>query len=92
VDFLEDLFSNSWMKIQVGADCTAPTQLDTGIVQGSVLSPLFFDLFLNALLRMLDAADHTLGVSKLSSGRLPSILNPHMSLLSRRFCGLEAWR
>ena len=44
VDFLEDLYSKSWMKITVGTRCSAPTQLDTGTVQGSVLSPLLFDL------------------------------------------------
>jgi len=55
VDFLEDLFSNSCMKVQVGSEGTNPIQLDTGTVQGSVLSPLLFDLFLNALLRLLDA-------------------------------------
>jgi len=31
------------------------TELDTGIVQGSVLSPLLFDLFINALFRLLDS-------------------------------------
>ena len=45
VDFLEDLYSKSWMKITVGTGSLAPTQLDTGTVQGSVLSPLLFDLF-----------------------------------------------
>ena len=55
VDFLEELYSKSWMRITVGAGCTAPIQLDTGTVQGSVPSPLLFDLFLNALLRLLDA-------------------------------------
>jgi len=49
VDFLEELYSKSWMKITVGTGCSAPIQLDTGTVQGSVLSPLLFDLFLNAL-------------------------------------------
>jgi len=47
VDFLEDLYSKSWMKITVGTGCSAPIQLDTGTVQGSVLSPLLFDLFLS---------------------------------------------
>ena len=64
VDFLEDLHSNSWMKIQVGSDCTAPIQLDTGTVQGSVLSPILFDLFLNALLRLLDATGITHGIRR----------------------------
>jgi len=55
VDFLEKLYSKSWMKITVGTGCSAPIQLDTGTVQGSVLPPLLFYLFLNALLRLLDA-------------------------------------
>ena len=55
VDFLEDLHSKLWMKITVGTGCSAPIQFDTGMVQGSVISPLLFDLFLNALLRLLDA-------------------------------------
>jgi len=52
------------MKIQVGSECTAPIQLDTGTVQGSVLSPLLFDLFLNALLRLLDATGITHGIRR----------------------------
>jgi len=64
VDFLEDLYSKSWMKITVGTGCSAPTQLDTGTVQGSVLSPLLFDLFLNALLWLLDATGITHGIKR----------------------------
>jgi len=64
VDFLEDLYSNSWMKIQVGSGCSAPIQLDTETVLGSVLSPLLFDLFLNALLRLLDATSITHGIKR----------------------------
>jgi len=52
------------MKIQVGTRCSAPIQLDTGTVQGSVLSPLLFDLFLNALLRLLDATGITHGIKR----------------------------
>jgi len=33
VDFVEAVYSNSWMKIQVGAECTSPIQLYTGAVQ-----------------------------------------------------------
>ena len=53
VDFLEDLYSKSCMK-----------QLDTGTVQGLVLSPLLFDLFLNALLRLLDATGITHSIKR----------------------------
>ena len=66
VDFLEELYSKSWMKITVGTGCSAPIQLDTGTVQGSVLSPLLFDLFLNALLRLLDATGITHGIKRTS--------------------------
>ena len=52
------------MKITVGTRCSAPIQLDTGTVQGSVLSPLLFDLFLNALLRLLDATGITHGIKR----------------------------
>jgi len=64
VAFLEDLYSNSWIKIQVGSECTAHIQLGTGTIQGSVLSPLLFDLFLNALLRLLDATGITHGIRR----------------------------
>jgi len=43
------------MRVQVGGESTAAIQLDTGTVQGLVLSPLLFDLFINALLRLLDS-------------------------------------
>ena len=46
------------------AGCSAPIQLDTGTVQGSVLSPLLFDLFLNALLRLLDATGIIHGIKR----------------------------
>jgi len=64
VDFLEEVYSKSWMKITVGTGCSAPIQLDTGTVQGSVLSPLLLDLFLNALLRLLDATGITHGIKR----------------------------
>jgi len=68
VDFLEALYSNSWMKIQVGSECTATIQLDTDTVQGSVLFPLLFDLFLNALLQLPDATGMTHGIRETPHG------------------------
>jgi len=53
VRLLKAIYENSSMRIQVGGLATAAIQLDTGTVQGSTLSPLLFDLFINALLRLL---------------------------------------
>jgi len=52
---LKNIYENSSMQVQVGAEGTAAIHLDTETVQGSVLSPLLFDLFINALLRPLDS-------------------------------------
>ena len=56
VALLKDIYENSSMRIQVEGTATAAIQLDTGTVQGSTLSPLLFDLFINALLRLLDTS------------------------------------
>ena len=45
---LKNIYENSSMRIHVGDKYTAAAiKLDTGTVQGSVLSPLLFDLFIN---------------------------------------------
>ena len=41
--------------MQVGSKSSAAIQLDTGTVQGSALSHFLFDLFIKALLRLLDS-------------------------------------
>jgi len=48
----------------VRTGCSAPIKLDTGTVQGLILSPLLFDLFLNALLRLPDATGITHGIKR----------------------------
>ena len=58
--YVNQYYSKSWTKVTVGTGCSAPIQLDTGTVQGSVL----FDLFLNALLRLLDATGITHGIKR----------------------------
>ena len=52
------------MQIIADTGCSAPIQLDTGTVQGSVFSLLLFDLFLNTLLRLLDATGITHGIKR----------------------------
>jgi len=51
----QEHYENSSTRVQVGGEGTAAIQMDTGTVQGSVLPPLLFDFFINALLRMLDS-------------------------------------
>ena len=55
VSLLSSIYERSTMRIRVGEGASAAIQLDTGTVQGSTLSPLLFDLFINALLRLLDS-------------------------------------
>jgi len=55
VSLLSSIYEDSTMRIQVGSKSSAAIQLDTGTVQGSALSPLLFDIFINALLRLLDS-------------------------------------
>jgi len=57
VSLLSSIYELSTMRIQVGSKSSAAIQLDTGTVQGSALSPLLFDLFINALLRLLDSTE-----------------------------------
>jgi len=71
VSLLSSIYEHSTMRIQVGSKSSAAIQLDTGTVQGSALSPLLFDLFINALLRLLDST----GISHRVRGRMP----PHLA-------------
>jgi len=43
------------MQIQVGNKFSAATKLDMGTAKGPALFPLLFDLFIHALLRLLDS-------------------------------------
>jgi len=52
---LNSIYKHSTMRIQVGSKSSADIQLDTGTVHGSALFPLLFDLFINAILRLLDS-------------------------------------
>ena len=55
VSLSETIYNKSTMRIQVRQEPSASIQLDTGTLQGSVLSPFLFDLFINVLLRLLDS-------------------------------------
>ena len=55
ISLLQSIYESSTMRVSVDAQDTADIFMDTGTAQGSALSPLLFDLFINALLRLLNA-------------------------------------
>ena len=69
VDLLKDLYANATVRLKPGggqskADAEGATvTFDTGVAQGSALSPLLFLIFMNTLLRLLTAKGRELGIS-----------------------------
>jgi hypothetical protein len=69
VDFLKGLYANVTVRLKPGggqskADAGGSTvTFDTGVAQGSALSPLLFLIFMNTLLRLLTAKGRELGIS-----------------------------
>jgi hypothetical protein len=69
VDFLKGLYANATVRLKPGggqskADAEGSTvTFDTGVAQGSALSPLLFLIFMNTLLRLLTAKGRELGIS-----------------------------
>ena len=47
----------------MGINCSITESADTGVAQGSITSPQLFNIFINALLRMLTAAEQNEGIS-----------------------------
>ena len=55
LELIRNLYEASDMTVLVEGKISGKIEMDTGTAQGSTLSPLLFDLFLNALLRLLEA-------------------------------------
>ena len=55
LELIRSLYEASDMTVLVEGKISGKIEMDTGTAQGSTLSPLLFDLFLNALLRLLEA-------------------------------------
>ena len=72
VDLLKGLYTNSTVRLAPNDGSSATITFDTGVAQGSALSPLLFLIFMNALLGLLTAQGKQLGISHgLSSGGSP---------------------
>ena len=63
VDLLMSLYEHSTVRVSPNDEQCATITFDTGVAQGSVLSPLLFLIFMNALLGLLTARGKKLQVS-----------------------------
>jgi hypothetical protein len=59
IDLIQDLYEHSSMVLSIDGKLSASISMDTGTAQGSTLSPLLFNLFINVLLRCLDSTGVT---------------------------------
>ena len=70
VDLLKGLYQNSTVRLSPNDTANATIVFDTGVAQGSALSPLLFLIFMNALLGLLTETGKKLNISHgLESGR-----------------------
>ena len=70
VDLLRGLYDNSTVRLLPNDASSATIVFDTGVAQGSALSPLLFLIFMNALLGLLTETGKELNISHgLESGR-----------------------
>ena len=63
IDLLKSLYANSTVRMAPNDEKCATIRFDTGVAQGSVLSPLLFLIFMNALLGLLTETGKELSIS-----------------------------
>jgi len=55
VDLMEQIYDIATVRLALNDAESATITFDTGVAQGSITSPQLFNIFINALLRMLTA-------------------------------------
>ena len=75
MDLLESLYDNAAMVVVTPEGESPVISMDTGTVQGSALSPLLSEIFLNALLRYLTLSNVSHGVEGISAGNLSAFVD-----------------
>ena len=63
VDLLEQIYHSATVRLAPNDAESATITFDTGVAQGSITSPQLFNIFINALLRMLTATGQNQGIS-----------------------------
>jgi len=63
VDLLEQIYDSATVRLAPNDAESAKITFDTGVAQGSITSPHLFNIFINALLRMLTATGQNHGIS-----------------------------
>jgi len=63
VDLLEQIYDIATVRLAPNDAESATITFDTGVAQGSITSPQLFNIFVNALLRMLTATGQNQGIS-----------------------------
>ena len=63
VDLLEQIYDSATVRLAPNDAESATITFDTGVAQGSITSPQMFNIFINAVLRMLMATGPNQGIS-----------------------------
>jgi len=63
VDLLEQIYKGATVRLAPNDEESATITFNTGVAQGSITSPQLFNIFINALLRMLTVTRQNEGIS-----------------------------